>query len=237
MSGLQSLIRVQERDTATDRLRYRRANLPERSLLSGLERRLADLEARLTDVRARRDAVGARQSRLEEEVRSLDARVQEIDRRLYSGTVTASRELQAMSAEVSAIKARRSAVEDAVLEAMEEHEPLALELASLERQRAELVGESEHLRATLAESEVAIDAEIAAEEDARADAAQSVASDLLSTYEGLRSRLGGVGASRLVGSSCSGCHLVLPAAEVARVKREPPDALVFCDQCGRILVR
>ncbi|MDQ3569166.1 MAG: C4-type zinc ribbon domain-containing protein [Actinomycetota bacterium] len=230
-------MRVQERDTATDRLRYRRANLPERSQLSVLERRLTDLEARLTDVRGRRDAVAARQSKLEEEVRLLDTRVQEIDQRLYSGTVTASRELQAMSAEVSAIKARRSSMEDAVLEAMEEHEPLALEAEALERERGELDGESERLRAALAEAEVVIDAEIAAEEGARADAAQSVASDLLSTYEELRSKLGGVGASRLVGSSCSGCHLVLPAAEVARVKREPPDALLFCDQCGRILVR
>ena len=49
--------------------------------------------------------------------------------------------------------------------------------------------------------------------------------------------LGGVGAARLVGPSCTGCHLTLPAQELDRIRREPPDALVFCDQCGRILVR
>jgi predicted nucleic acid-binding Zn-ribbon protein len=29
----------------------------------------------------------------------------------------------------------------------------------------------------------------------------------------------------------------LPATEIDRIKHQPPDALVHCDQCGRILVR
>ena len=37
--------------------------------------------------------------------------------------------------------------------------------------------------------------------------------------------------------TCMGCHLQLPATEVDRLKRLEPDTLVFCDQCGRILVR
>ena len=36
---------------------------------------------------------------------------------------------------------------------------------------------------------------------------------------------------------CSGCHLALPATEIDRIKREAPDTIVLCDQCGRILVR
>ena len=45
------------------------------------------------------------------------------------------------------------------------------------------------------------------------------------------------GAARLVGGSCSGCHLVLPSMEVDRIRKAPPDAVITCDQCGRILVR
>ena len=196
-----------------------------------------ELEDHLIEVRARRDAVGERQSQLEEEVGSLDARVQEIERRLYSGTVSASRELQAMSTEVTSVKRHRSALEDEVLVAMEEGEPLSRQVQTLEAERDQLDVESEGLRTALVEAEVAIDAETEVELAARASAAEVVPAELMRTYERLRDSLGGVGAARLVGSSCSGCHLVLPAAEVARVKREPPDALVFCDQCGRILVR
>ena len=53
----------------------------------------------------------------------------------------------------------------------------------------------------------------------------------------LRAKLGGVGAARLVNGRCTGCHLTLPATELDRIRREPPDALIRCDQCGRVLVR
>ena len=237
MTTPETLLKVQERDTAIDRLRHRRATLPERSALSVLDDRVADLEARITEITARSEAVAARQSQLESEVGTLEARIKEIERRLYSGTVSASRELQAMSAEVASLKRRRSSVEDEVLVAMEEGEPLSRQLETLDAERDQLDAESEGLRAVLVEAEVTIDAEITTESTARAAAADAVPPELILTYEGLRARLDGVGAARLVGSSCSGCHLVLPSAEVARVKKEPPDALVFCDQCGRILVR
>lgn len=234
---LETLLQIQERDTAIDRLRHRRATLPERSALSTLEQRVADLEARITEIGARSEAVAARQSLLEDDVRTLDTRIKEMERRLYSGTVSASRELQAMSSEVTSLKRRRSSLEDEVLVAMEEGEPLSRQLEVLDAERDELDAESEGVRAVLVEAEVAIDAEITAESTARAAAVVAVPAELMRTYEGLRARLDGIGAARLVGSSCSGCHLVLPSAEVARVKREPPDTLVFCDQCGRILVR
>ena len=37
----------------------------------------------------------------------------------------------------------------------------------------------------------------------------------------LRSQLGGVGAARLVGDRCDGCHLTLPSVEVERIRRLP----------------
>ena len=237
MTAFEALLEVQDRDTAVDQLRHRRAHLPERAHVAALEERMGALDARVADVGAQRAVVASRQSRLEEEVRSLDQRIAEIERRLYSGTVTAHRDLQAMAAEAESLKARRSAVEDEVLVAMEEGEPLADELAALESERAALEAEVGQARDGLVRAEADVEAHIAAQEADRAGISRRIPTDLLSTYERLRAKLGGVGAARLVGSSCSGCHLTLPAAEVARIKREPPDALVLCDQCGRILVR
>ena len=70
-----------------------------------------------------------------------------------------------------------------------------------------------------------------------AAAADGVDAELLATYEGLRGELGGIAVARLVGSVCGGCHLGLSAVEVDRIKKQPPDALVRCDECGRLLVR
>ena len=93
------------------------------------------------------------------------------------------------------------------------------------------------LRAELAEAEVTVDAEIQGVVSARDAAIAPIPAALLATYERLRTRLGGVGVAPLVGASCGGCHLTLSASELDRIRRLPPDEVVTCDQCGRILVR
>lgn len=236
-ASLDTLLVLQEHDTAIDRLRHRRDTLPAKGELAAIEARMADLDARLAEARAPRDVVAARQRDLEADVEATEARISEIDKRLYSGTVSASRDLQAMSAEIDSLKARRSALEDDILAAMEELEPLEAEVRRLEADRAELQGQAERLRDEIAAAEAGIDAEVAAERRVREGAAAQVPPPLLAEYEALRARLGGQGAARLVGSSCSGCHLTLPATELDRIRHLPPDTIVHCDQCGRILVR
>ena len=78
---------------------------------------------------------------------------------------------------------------------------------------------------------------LAAELAAREAAAADVPADLAALYEQLRARLDGVAAAPLVNGRCGGCHLALPATEVARLRKEPPETLVRCEQCERILVR
>ncbi|MGH9178692.1 MAG: zinc ribbon domain-containing protein [Acidimicrobiales bacterium] len=237
MTVFDALLEVQEHDTTIDQLRHRRAHLPERAELVTVTAGGDRLRAQRTELGARRDEVLGRQSRLEASLTAADDRITEIDGRLYSGQVTATRDILAMTAEIESLKSRRSSLEDQVLVAMEEDEPLAAEVADLESQVAAAEQEAERLRATIAAAEAEIDAELATMAEERAGCAAQVPADLLATYERLRARLGGIGAARLVGANCAGCHLTLPAQELARIKREPPDALVFCDQCGRILVR
>lgn len=198
---------------------------------------MAATEAALGEVTGRRDEVAQRQRRLEDELASTEVRISEVDRRLYSGAVTIPRELQAMQADRDALRRRQASLEDEVLEAMTEREPLDDEVARLEDERRRLDGEGSRLRAAVAEAQAAIDADLAHNQAERVEAASDVPSDLASLYERLRARHGGVGAAALVGGRCGGCHLTLPATELDRIKREPPDALVTCDQCGRILVR
>lgn len=237
MSALESLLVVQEHDTALDQLRHRRATLPERSHLAAVEQRLVELDGQLAGARARRDEVAGRQAALEAEIAAADARIVEIEKRLYGGTVSASRDLTAMSEEVDHLKARRSATEDKVLEVMEEREPFDAEVVALETAQADLDNEVITARDALAAAEQVVDADIEAKASERAAAAEAVPADLAATYERLRSKLGGVGAARLVGSNCSGCHLTLPATELDRIRHSTPDEVFFCDQCGRILVR
>jgi predicted nucleic acid-binding Zn-ribbon protein len=236
MTVFDDLLVLQDHDTAIEQLRHRRATMPERAQLHALGERLAQLETTAAAVGGERDEIARRQQKLEDELASLEDKLVMLETRMYSGAVTIPRELQAMQADSESLKRRQSALEDQVLEAMDEREPLDVQLGALEMDRAELDTEAGSLRAAIVEAEVAIDAEIASEDAARATAAATLPPDLLSLYEQLRAKLGS-GAARLVKGSCAGCHLALPATEVDRIKREPPDAVIRCDQCGRILVR
>ncbi len=228
---------MQEHDTAVDRLQHRRRTLPELEALAGVEESLADLERAYADAVTRRDDVARRQRRLEDDLAATETRITEIERRLYSGVVSAPRELQAMQADAESLRRRRSTLEDEVLDAMAEHEPLEAAVSGLEDERERLDQEGARLRALIAEAQAEIDAELKAEEARRAEAVTGLPGDLVDRYERLRSRLDGIGAAPLVGGRCGGCHLSLPATEIDRIRREPPDALITCDQCGRILVR
>jgi predicted nucleic acid-binding Zn-ribbon protein len=234
---LENLLVVQEHDSAVDRLRHRRETLPEQARLLEVEKGVAETEAALAELGQQRDEVVRRQQRHEDELTSLESKIAEVDRKLYSGSVSAPRELQALQADVASLKRHRSDIEDQVLLAMQDREPLDVEVGRLEAQWEGLEGELEALGKAIGELTGAIDAELTTELDARTAAAASVPDELLSQYERLRTRLDGVGAARLVNGRCSGCHLTLPATELDRIRHEGPDTVVLCDQCGRILVR
>jgi len=237
VSGFEGLLTVQDHDTVIGQLRHRRDALPQRVELRKVEAERVALSSERANAVAARDEVAARQAALEADIATGEKRVAEIDKRLYSGDITASRDLQAMSAEIESIKHRVSGLEDAALEVMEELEPLSDAVVALDERGAELGAEAERLRAEIAAAESAIDAELAAEEQVRTEAASGIDEGLLATYEKLRGRLDGIGAARLEHGTCMGCRMILPATELDQIKRQPPDALVFCEQCGRILVR
>lgn len=234
---LDLLLDVQEHDTKIDQLVHRRASLPERAELQDVQQRVAALEAERAEVGGPLEGIAARETKAEEDIAAAEKRITEIDARMTSGAVSASRDLQAMSEEIKHLRERISSLEDIGIEALEEREPLDAELARIDGALATLTVDAERLRAAIAEAEAAIEAEIQTVRSEREQLAAQLPADLADTYGRLRARLGGVGAARLEGSRCTGCHLTLPATEVDRLKREPADALVFCDQCGRILVR
>ena len=233
---LHVLLAVQDLDLAADQLRHRRAHLPERAELTGIDERATAARAELDRLEQSRRALGERQAATEAELAATEDRAGTLNRRLFGGEVTASRDLQAMSAELDQLKSRASALEDVVLETMEEREPLDARAAEIERDVLVLAGERGGVVERLAGAEAGIDAELADLEGRLRDAAASVPEGLLATYERLRTRLGGVGVARLVGNRCDGCHLTLSAAELEQVRHLPEGQVYQCEQCSRILV-
>lgn len=232
----EALLAVQEHDTAADRLRHRRAHLPARAELDQVRARAVTLGATQADVQRRRDEAAGLLARGERDLAATEGRLAEVDRRMFSGSVSAARELQQLATESEHLKDRRSRLEDEVLEAMSQLEPLDAELAAVGAELDALRVQEAAARTAVAEGSADVEAQLAEVEAARAEAVAAVSPSLLAEYERLRTRLGGVGAARVVGSSCSGCHLALPSTELEAVRHAAPGQLVTCEQCGRILV-
>lgn len=233
---LDALLSLQGIDTDLDRHRHRRIALPERQAAAELTQHIATIDAQRSEVQVLVDDVTGRQDALEADLAATEARITDVNKRLYSGQVAASRDLQAMSAEVKALQVRGSDLEDRVLEVLDEREPHDQAVAALDAARAEAVAGLDTLTGAIAEAEEVIDAEIVVLAEQRAARAAEIPTELLATYEQIRSGLGGVGAARLIGAQCQGCFLTLPAAEVDRIKHLPDAAFVTCEDCGRILI-
>jgi predicted nucleic acid-binding Zn-ribbon protein len=234
---LGSLLRVQDLDTELAQLEHRRSSLPERADLRAATARLHALDTEMAALDAERQLLADRQQEIERQVSTVMSRRSTIEQRMYAARGPDVRDLQAMADEVAHLDHRRSELEDQELEVMEQQEPLEGALARLAGDRDALEAATVSLTTALHAAEAVIDAEIATVAASRAIEADGLPASLRERYETLRAKLGGVGAARLVGSRCSGCHLELPSMEVDRIRHLPPGTVATCDQCGRLLVR
>jgi predicted nucleic acid-binding Zn-ribbon protein len=232
--ALEALLLVRARDAALERLRHRRATLPARAELERARDDTAARERAVAELRARRDDVLGEEGRLDDEARRLSAKAEEVDGLLYSGTIASPRELQALQADLEQLRRHQRTIEDRELEQMEARERLDAELADGEAALGTARSSVEKHAAELASAEAGIDAEIATEEQARGELVTRVPADLVADYERRRER--SVGIARLVGNTCQGCHLSVPATEAERIRRADGEIVAPCDNCGCILV-
>ncbi len=237
MSALATLLELQEHDVKLDQLRHRRAALPDRAELAAQTKANKALADTIAVTSAERDTVAREQKRLEDAVALVADKATAEDKKLYSGTITAPKELQAIQDEIASLNRRRNSLEDDILVQMELAEPLDEQLAESGARKTALDAQLHEVTERLRAAELVIDTEASSVQAERDELAVQIEPAVLAQYEELRRRLGGVAVARLEGSSCRGCHLQLAAVELERIRKLDRDSVVHCEECGRILVR
>ena len=237
MNDLNHLLDVQRHDTLADQLRHRRAVLPERAALVEATEQLAASERSLATVSSTRAALGSEQDRLEGDITHARDRIKAVDAAMYGGGVTNARELQALQDEIASLNRRIGLLEDEEIGIMEQLEPIDTSVAHERAEIERLTAEIERLGTAITTGEAEIDVELDATQAERDALATGVPADLLAEYEQIRSQSGGVAVAELVAGQCGGCHMRLSSMELDRVKKQPVDAIVHCEECGRLLVR
>lgn len=230
------LLDLQARDAALARLEHRRRTLPELAVIADADTRLAALRADVVRAETEVGDLDRELRRLEDDVDQVRRRAERDQQRMLSGAVPA-KELESLQHEVETLTRRQSDLEDTELEVMERRE-------DAEARAGEVRAEVEKVTATRSEAEQArdkafaeIDAEAAADTEARAVLADGLPADLMALYEKVRAASGGVGAAMLRQRRCEGCRLELMGAELRAAQAAPPDEVLRCENCRRILVR
>ena len=231
------LLEIQQLDTETEQLQHRRANLPQRRDLSATRAEQSELQRRIDTVALQRIEVLTRQKRLEDEAAIIRAKADVDDNRLYSGEITALRDLQALQDEIKGLRSRQGALEERAIEALMEAEEFSEQADSLEAQRTANEERVTVLEAELAAAEAAIHQQLAALAAARAEASARAESAALARYEGLRQTFGPSAAVPFDPSSGCGCPDHMPNVEVARIKRCTKGEVLDCAECGRLVLR
>ncbi len=233
----EQILAIQAFDLSLRQLAHRVRTHPARQKLADGADRLAELQAQRTEIEERKHDLERQQKRCQDEVATIAARRGDIESKLYGGEVTATKELLALQEESANLLERQGGIEDGELELMEQLDDIAGELAAVDEQRAATDAENAAAEVELAEALVELDGEIKATTSQRSEAAVPANAELLASYEELRDLFDGVAVARLVDGSCDGCHIHLSAMAVDRIGKMPEDAVVTCEECGRLLVR
>ena len=230
------LLELQAIDTSLAQLAHRLRTLPEIAQLERIQREVSALDDERIRAQVGVDDIDRDIARFEKDIEQVRARADRDRGRLDQGTGPA-RELEALQHELGTLTRRQTELEDAELELMEQRE----------QAQGTLDGIAERL-ATGREQQAAIEqrrdfaiAEAAKEQEwkrtARGPLVADLPGDLIELYEKIRQSTGGVGAALLRAGRCEGCRLELSGSEKSRVRSAPPDEVVRCDECRRILVR
>ena len=230
------LLELADLDAELSRLDHRRRSLPELEEYQRIEARDAGLRDELAALEAAESDLRREQAKAEADVDQVRSRVERDRTRLDAGQVSSPRELENLQSEIASLIRRQSDLEEIVLDVMERQEAAELRRNTLTQEEGALARQRDEVaaRRDVALGEISEQAEKAG--SLRASVAADVPGDLLDLYGKLRVQHG-VGAAALRRGRCEGCHLSLNTVELAHLRAAPPDEVLRCDECRRILVR
>lgn len=233
----EQILAIQSLDLTLRQLEHRHRSHPIREKVDAIEADIAEVDEQLAEIAERHHDLERQRKRLEDEAAIMADKRTAIDGKLYGGEVTASKELLALQDEAAMLLGKQTEIEDRELEVMEALEDVDSERAEATGRRREL---DERRAATQAELDSAlaeIDAEAETVRSGRSEAVSGADPTLLASYESRRDQFDGVAVARLVNGACDGCHIRLSAVALDQMGKMADDAVVTCEECGRLLVR
>lgn len=232
LKDLQALLAVQAVDSLIDRAKAALAAL-DTGASTAAAYNAAKAEA--DTLRAQATKAQAGQHDTEMRLQSIEEKTKQVQKTLFSGAVTGPRELENLQREIEMLGRQKGDNEEKVLEAMESASAAVAAAEKAEAGATALADKYRKTRTAYKERHAALSAEVAAHEKERADAARPVPPALLTRYDAIRARKGGLGAAPMnLDGTCGACHTRMNTGLDDDVRAGK--AYQVCEYCGRLLV-
>ena len=230
------LLALQQLDSDLIQITHKKSTLPIARQFEELSKEFESKRDLLVAAQTERDDIKHELSRAEVDVEQVVSRIERDEKRLSSGQGS-PKELEQLQHELGSLGKRRAELEEVELEIMVRVEAIDSRIKELDNECKALEVKVADLKLKKEDGLTSLDNSAASTTEARAVLAPKIDSELLSLYEKIRASGDGVGAAKLVGNQCTGCHLTMNAAELTRIKSLADDEVVRCEECRRILIR
>ncbi|MFF0340345.1 zinc ribbon domain-containing protein [Kribbella sp. NPDC004875] len=231
------MLDLQDLDLQLDVVAHKRAALPEHQALKDLAAEKSVVDRELVTADTEVSDLQREQKKADSDVEQVRQRRARNQQRLDSGQVTSPRDLENLQHEIGSLDRRISDLEDAELEVMEKLEAAEVVQADLRGRAETFAGRQTELETSRDAALKELDEQRAEIRAKRAAVAAELPEALIAQYQRLREHNGGIGAAALVGKRCMGCRMELAPSDLTAIKAAPADAVLRCEECGRILVR
>lgn len=229
------LLRLQAADIKIVQLTHQTTTLPEIAVLQTLGASLDGKKTTLATRAGARDDVRTELRRTESDVDVVEKRIQRNTERAQA--TSSAKDVQAYEVELTALRKRLLDLEEieiAVMERLEEHDAA---VAIVEAERDALLAQIQQTENARDAQLVEVNRQLGELVRDRKTVADSIAAELAALYEKRRITGHGNAAALLRARTCSGCTMTLTGSDLAEVRLAPVDDVVFCPDCGAILVR
>lgn len=230
------LLELADVDAELGRLQHRRRGLPEIAEVDRLDAREAELRDQIVAAETEVSDLTREQAKAEGDVDQVRSRIERDRKRLDEGQVSSPRELENLQSEVGSLRRRKDDLEEVALAVMERQEEASARVSSLAGERNDVSGAREDAIARRDAAAAEIEEQLGKLDQQRSGIAGQIPDDLLALYEKLRDQHD-PGAAALRRGRCEGCHLALGTSDLNAIRAAPPDEVLRCEECRRILVR
>ena len=232
----ENLLALQQLDSDLIQIKHKMSTLPIARQFDEVSKELAAKRDLLVAAQTERDDIKHELTRAEVDVEQVVSRIERDEKRLSSGQGS-PKELEQLQHELVSLGKRRAELEEVELEIMVRIEGVDTRIKELEGECKSLEAQANDLKVQKERELDSLESLAKSTTESRAELAPKIDGELLALYEKVRVSGDGIGAAKLLGNQCMGCHLTMNAAELTRVKALAEDEVVRCEECRRILIR